>query len=192
MRSLAATQYDKRNAEHEEQLLRLWAQLMPSRALCGRVSEDWSDVGFQGTDPATDFRGMGLLGLQQLLEFSGPRWGAAARAALGLSQHPSYGFPFACAGINISSWLLQALETGLLRRWFSEQVSRGLSVSPQAFHFLYACVFDRFASHYVASQPEDIMSFGPIFASFKSHLEAQHFLFPTSLQYDSSSLTSEP
>jgi len=35
--------------------------------LTSRVSDQWTDLGFQGHDPATDFRGMGLLGLQQLM-----------------------------------------------------------------------------------------------------------------------------
>ena len=28
---------------------------------------EWVDIGFQGKDPATDFRGAGTLGLEQLL-----------------------------------------------------------------------------------------------------------------------------
>ena len=27
----------------------------------------WVDIGFQGKDPSTDFRGAGMLGLEQLL-----------------------------------------------------------------------------------------------------------------------------
>ena len=32
------------------------------------MSKKWIDIGFQGKDPATDFRGSGLLGLKQLLK----------------------------------------------------------------------------------------------------------------------------
>lgn len=39
---------------------------MPSEKLTSRVSEQWKDLGFQGNDPATDFRGMGLFGLSCL------------------------------------------------------------------------------------------------------------------------------
>ncbi len=37
--------------------------LYPSVELEDRITKQWQDIGFQGNDPATDFRGMGLLGL---------------------------------------------------------------------------------------------------------------------------------
>ena len=40
---------------------------MPGTALEARLSKQWQDVGFQGNNPATDFRGMGLLGLRCLV-----------------------------------------------------------------------------------------------------------------------------
>ena len=40
---------------------------MPGLPLEGRISKQWSEIGFQGNDPATDFRGMGILGLKCLL-----------------------------------------------------------------------------------------------------------------------------
>lgn len=39
---------------------------MPSVPLEARITKDWQRIGFQGTDPATDFRGMGMLGLRCL------------------------------------------------------------------------------------------------------------------------------
>ena len=39
---------------------------MPSEKLTSRVSPQWKELGFQGNDPATDFRGMGLFGLMCL------------------------------------------------------------------------------------------------------------------------------
>ena len=32
-----------------------------------RVTKQWQDIGFQGEDPKTDFRGMGMLGLHNLM-----------------------------------------------------------------------------------------------------------------------------
>jgi hypothetical protein len=40
---------------------------MLDRKLDERISDHWAELGFQGKDPATDFRGMGVLGLDQLL-----------------------------------------------------------------------------------------------------------------------------
>jgi hypothetical protein len=39
---------------------------MPGHELKSRYSEQWKEIGFQGKNPATDFRGMGILGLQNL------------------------------------------------------------------------------------------------------------------------------
>ena len=45
----------------------LWNNLLPDRKLTERKTMEWVDIGFQGKDPATDFRGAGTLGLYQLL-----------------------------------------------------------------------------------------------------------------------------
>ncbi len=34
---------------------------------CQRITKQWQDIGFQGDDPGTDFRGMGMLGLHNLM-----------------------------------------------------------------------------------------------------------------------------
>lgn len=33
---------------------------MPDTALENRITSQWGDIGFQGKNPATDFRGMGM------------------------------------------------------------------------------------------------------------------------------------
>lgn len=48
-------------------VLQLWKELRPDTPLTGRISKQWCEIGFQGSDPKTDFRGMGLLGLHNLL-----------------------------------------------------------------------------------------------------------------------------
>lgn len=40
---------------------------MPTIKLESRITKQWGDIGFQGEDPKTDFRGMGMLGLINLL-----------------------------------------------------------------------------------------------------------------------------
>ena len=67
-------------------------------------------LGFQGHDPATDFRGMGLLGLHQLLYLATHHAGsglvqqcrAAARGAGGGGGGGGGNFPLSIAGINLS------------------------------------------------------------------------------------------
>eukprot|EP00064_Thunnus_orientalis_P003829 superscaffoldBa00000328_g3840 len=62
--------YDCENPEHEDMLMKLWKELRPDTPLTGRISKQWCEIGFQGSDPKTDFRGMGLLGLHNLLYFA--------------------------------------------------------------------------------------------------------------------------
>jgi hypothetical protein len=66
LESIRTTGYDSSNTEHEQKLLELWSLLMPARELESRVSNSWKNIGFQGDDPKTDFRGMGILGLENL------------------------------------------------------------------------------------------------------------------------------
>ena len=84
------TPYDADNAEHEEKLIQLWSHLMPDQPLESRISKQWTEIGFQGNDPKTDFRGMGMLGLENLLYLSN-KYSAIARHILSHSNHPVHG-----------------------------------------------------------------------------------------------------
>ena len=64
--SLRATAYNADNLEHEQSLLQLWSLLQPGIPLMTRKTKQWQNIGFQGEDPKTDFRGMGILGLENL------------------------------------------------------------------------------------------------------------------------------
>lgn len=59
--------FNSENQEHETMLLKLWDLLMPTVKLESRITKQWGDIGFQGDDPKTDFRGMGMLGLINLV-----------------------------------------------------------------------------------------------------------------------------
>ena len=67
-----------------------------------RLSEQWKQLGFQNRDPGTDFRGMGLLGLELLVHYAE---GNATRARD--MCHGGRTFPFAVAGINVAHALCQ-------------------------------------------------------------------------------------
>ncbi|CAM9733547.1 unnamed protein product, partial [Phaeothamnion confervicola] len=60
--AMKAEAYRSDDDAHEALLERLWSDLLPGRRRSARITREWGDVGFQGQDPATDFRGMGLLG----------------------------------------------------------------------------------------------------------------------------------
>lgn len=105
--SLQKTAYDSKNEEHETLLAELWSLLKPNVRRTGRVTKEWSEIGFQGKcsilyqhyhihivgdDPKTDFRlvlvherdfiwnrGMGVLSLHQLVYFAKHHAAAAQR-----------------------------------------------------------------------------------------------------------------
>lgn len=60
-------QFDSNNDEHERKLLKLWNLLMPNEPLKSRVSKQWQEIGFQGDNPMTDFRGKRNYSLSNVL-----------------------------------------------------------------------------------------------------------------------------
>ena len=71
-------------------------------------------IGFQGNDPATDFRGMGLQGLDDLVYYASTHPESAQQTFLS-SRHPVSWYPFAIVGINISQFAVQTLRTRQLQ-----------------------------------------------------------------------------
>lgn len=102
--------YDKNNTDHEALLMRLWSATYPDTKLDSRVSEQWKLLGFQGTDPATDFRGMGLLGLEQLVYFAENHNDIFRKIVNGQIARKEREYPVAVAGINITQKLYEILK----------------------------------------------------------------------------------
>lgn len=131
--------FDNTNSLHQDLLESLWEQLCPGliressitnnqkdgangvnsvtdAAVAARKSKSWGRIGFQGLDPVTDLRGMGLLGLLQLVHFART---SHSDHVLEWSQAPANGpevkfFPFACASIQITHLVLQLARERLL------------------------------------------------------------------------------
>ncbi|AQK45252.1 ELMO/CED-12 family protein [Zea mays] len=55
---------------HQKALEALWRSSFPGTELLGLVSDQWKEMGWQGKDPSTDFRGGGFISLENLLYFS--------------------------------------------------------------------------------------------------------------------------
>eukprot|EP00126_Sphaerothecum_destruens_P004354 Sdes_comp18133_c0_seq2m7603 len=100
--------YDEKNEGHEGQLMLLWSLLQPHQELSHRISHQWESIGFQGNNPATDFRGMGLLGLNNLLYFAS-NYNDIALSILSVASHPVRGYSFAIVGINLTAMLVEML-----------------------------------------------------------------------------------
>eukprot|EP00300_Choanocystis_sp_HF-7_P007099 c15084_g2_i2.p1 GENE.c15084_g2_i2~~c15084_g2_i2.p1 ORF type:complete len:224 (+),score=38.65 c15084_g2_i2:64-672(+) len=84
----------------EKMLLHYWTLGFPTTPLSGRLSKDWGRLGFQGKDPATDFRGAGFFGLTNLVHLA-TEYGPAFRAAIERIEARD-GYPFSIAGLAIT------------------------------------------------------------------------------------------
>ncbi|VEL23746.1 unnamed protein product, partial [Protopolystoma xenopodis] len=123
-----STTYSKDDPNHEETLIKLWKLLYPDVPLKNRISKQWCEIGFQGDDPASDFRGMGLLGLETMMwlddlhdftDFSVKgTW--IRRLVLFRLQitHQGGRYPYALVSINITQMAYTFLLDGTLKNRF--------------------------------------------------------------------------
>lgn len=59
--------FSSENTEHERMLMSIWVGLKGEQdQLAERITKRWTEIGFQGANPPTDFRGMGMLALEGL------------------------------------------------------------------------------------------------------------------------------
>lgn len=98
--------YDASNLVHEQQLMELWRRAFPDEPLEQRVTKQWGKLGFQGKDPATDFRGAGIYSLTNLLHLS-------ERYQRFFGSLVASSFPFAITSINLTNVLFELLGYGM-------------------------------------------------------------------------------
>ncbi|XP_046390822.1 ELMO domain-containing protein 2 [Ischnura elegans] len=165
---LRATPYDSSNPDHEEKLLLLWSLLKPEEPLDGRISKQWQDIGFQGDDPATDFRGMGMLGLENLLYFA-REYPKVAQHVLSHSKHPNYGFVYAIVGINLTSMAYYLLRNGTSKTHFYNTCSGVPSL--KLFHAMYSYLFFEFDKFWIKERPKNVMQFSIVRDKFEKNLK---------------------
>nr|CAD1818941.1 unnamed protein product [Ananas comosus var. bracteatus] len=103
--------FDETRPDHQEALKALWHASFPETELTGLVSEQWKDIGWQGPNPSTDFRGCGFVSLENLL-FLARTYPASFQRLLFKQEgvRATWEYPFAVAGVNVSFMLIQMLE----------------------------------------------------------------------------------
>jgi hypothetical protein len=126
---LKLEKYDKENIDHEFMLMDLWNSASSDKKLENRISDQWERIGFQGKDPSTDFRGMGLLGLKNCTYFA-KRYTSFIKSVIADGRD----YPFCVAGINITGFLVELLN-------LQQVVELGMSDSKwETPLFVYLCV----------------------------------------------------
>jgi hypothetical protein len=92
--------------------------MMPNeKPMTERINDRWHIIGFQGKDPSTDFRGMGLLGLDDL-HYLASRYPTICARILSTSHHPVSGFSMAIVGINLTDLCLNMVRMRELQYHF--------------------------------------------------------------------------
>jgi len=104
--------YDPTCPEHEATLRYYWQVVRPHESLDERKGLHWKKLGFQGQDPASDFRGSGIFGLRCLIYFA-LRYPSTFQS---MYSHPiteeKQRYPFSIAGLNILMILYEFLGWG--------------------------------------------------------------------------------
>ncbi|KFO20705.1 ELMO domain-containing protein 1, partial [Fukomys damarensis] len=149
---------------------KLWQFLKPNTPLESRISKQWCEIGFQGDDPKTDFRGMGLLGLYNLQYFA-ERDATAAQQVLSDSLHPKCRYSFAIVGINITDLAYNLLISGALKTHF-------YNIAPEAptlshFQQTFCYLMHEFHKFWIEEDPMDIMEFNRVREKFRKRIIKQ-------------------
>lgn len=98
LRSQSRIPYNRENQAHQSLLKQLWSTVFPTEdPPLDLKSEKWKEIGFQNKDPASDFRGAGVFGLEQLLYMASNYPQEFSDIA---SNSSSYSF--AISGLNIT------------------------------------------------------------------------------------------
>ncbi|KJH43286.1 ELMO/CED-12 family protein, partial [Dictyocaulus viviparus] len=136
--SLREEMYDNGNESHKEKLLELWRLLRPDDQIFSCYGKHWRLIGFQSDDPSRDFRGMGILSLEQLI-YMAKTDTKNMRSILVLSNHPKIGFPLVITAINMTSLCHHLLKEGLLKNHFRNLLKNHLRI--EDFHDAYSIIF---------------------------------------------------
>mmetsp|Transcript_18025 Transcript_18025/g.42128 ORF Transcript_18025/g.42128 Transcript_18025/m.42128 type:complete len:299 (+) Transcript_18025:146-1042(+) len=105
--ALADVKFDSSSSMHEGAVKKLWESLLDGHYQ--QKSPRWQDLGFQGDDPRTDFRGGGYLGLQCLCHL-GAQHAEETKKMISDARNAGYEYFFAAAAINVCALLVTHLR----------------------------------------------------------------------------------
>lgn len=167
--------YDETCIEHQKALVELWNLAYPNVTLQGLISDQWKEMGWQGPNPSTDFRGCGFLSLENLLFFA-KTFPTAFRRLL-LKQRgirAQWEYPFAVAGINVSFMLTQMLELYSVKPRCHHCVNfvKILGEDEEAFDVLYCIAFALMDAQWLAMHAS-YMEFNEVLQLTRTQLERE-------------------
>jgi len=170
--------FDGTRADHQEALKDLWHAAFPGRELHSLISEQWKEMGWQGRDPSTDFRGGGLISLENLLFFA-KSYPKPFQRLLQKQQgdRSMWEYPFAIAGVNITFMLIQMLD---LRSAKPSTIAgvvflKMLAGDEWAFDLLYCVAFEVMDAQWLAMRAS-YMDFNAVLKSTRAQLEKEFLI----------------
>ena len=186
-------QFDPSNEHHRYMIEKFYVNMMDNERKnpSELVSAEWLELGFQGRDPSTDFRGMGILGLFQLMFFSEHKK-QGAKLILAELSNPARFYPFAIIGINLTRFVMELFAERRLHIPMIETFAHLTVNSSLAYlegpsndmdcinfccdvvHNVYATAFEEFYLTWVMRNPTNVMSFTDLFDEMKKVLKDRH------------------
>ncbi|KAJ9185701.1 hypothetical protein P3X46_005298 [Hevea brasiliensis] len=167
--------FDGSRVEHQDALKQLWRLAYPGRELPALKSELWKEMGWQGSDPSTDFRGGGFVSLENLIFFA-KKYPDSFQRLLHKKDgtRAEWEYPFAVAGINISFMLVQMLDlqTGKPSTLAGIKFVELLAEDEMAFDNLYCVAFQMMDAQWLAKRAS-YMEFNDVLKSTRMQLERE-------------------
>lgn len=167
--------FDGSLVEHQDALKQLWRLAYPDRDVPPLKSELWKEMGWQGSDPSTDFRGGGYISLENLIFFA-KMYPDAFQNLLHKRDgiRAEWEYPFAVAGINVSFTLVQMLDlqSGKPNSLAGIRFLELLSEDEMAFDNLYCVAFGMMDAQWLAKRAS-YMEFNDVLKSARTQLERE-------------------
>eukprot|EP01083_Nonionella_stella_P278055 945442_1 len=177
--------FDTKNKENQSLLFQFWTTMDPLRVYSNLtnpvqkiefpydgntsfvpslIDAAWEFIGFQAEKPWTDFRGVGVFGLRQLMYFA-DRYPTYSQSILSYCmQHGQLKcFSYAITGINITFDVMQWFRSRKANRFYYKHICHdprwnGLD----AMHVLYCLAYVKFHSIWESNPPETVMEYASI------------------------------
>ncbi|KAL5719501.1 hypothetical protein ACHQM5_012267 [Ranunculus cassubicifolius] len=167
--------FDGSHTGHQDALKCLWRLAYPDKELPPLKSELWKEMGWQGTDPSTDFRGGGYVSLENLIFFA-KTYPDSFQTLLHKrnGKRAEWEYPFAVAGINISFMLIQMLDlhSGKPTSGAGIRFLELLGEDEMAFDNLFCVAFEMMDAQWLA-QRATYMQFNEVLKSTRTQLERE-------------------
>lgn len=140
--SFAKVQFNDQEDLHFKMLSTIYKVLTGTTQAPNRIGSHWETIGFQGSDPATDLRGVGMLGILQILAYV-TFHKEFMQKVFEYLRNPSVEFPLCACLLGVTKIVLQTLRDQKLNTLISMQKSVINVVNNY-----YFAVFFRFFMYY--------------------------------------------